>query len=265
MADRDLREKIVCRISGKDTMERRSIQEAIERLDKLVWKMSNNFHQKVPHLDMDDLYQQGCLGIITAWQKFDPTKGTAFITYANWWIYKYIQNFCSAMEYSLTLNSQNQKLYKTLCMSQGSTHSVTMSASNQALAALAKSNTGLTKKLDQDEFSAEDDNLDVAETEESYSPLINKVLDNLKMQLMPREYYVVVASSGLLHDQPLSTQDISERLDVTEKTVKDILEKYSGMLRTAIESISGQVGNACLELCDGMVREFSGAEPETIS
>ena len=46
-------------------------------------------------LDVDDLIQEGCLGLMEAIDRFDPERGTKFLTYAVWWIRKFMQESVS--------------------------------------------------------------------------------------------------------------------------------------------------------------------------
>ena len=46
-------------------------------------------------LDVDDLIQEGCLGLMEAIDRFDPERGTKFLTYAVWWIRKFMQETVS--------------------------------------------------------------------------------------------------------------------------------------------------------------------------
>lgn len=236
---RSAKDKIVCRLYGNDKAKTYRIEDALKCLDKLIWKMANSFHMKIPHIDIEDLYQQGCLGVISAWQKFDDTKNIAFITYANWWILKNIQIFCSQNEYAVSLNTQNQKLYKEYCMmSNDAIGDLPATGKNAALARLAKSNNGLTKKLDKDEFSEEDSNLNRLETNEVYGPMLENLLQELKKKLAPKDYYIVVGIHGLQHPSPLTVKDICLRLGVPKDYVNNVLAAHADIIETTLASLS---------------------------
>ena len=56
------------------------MKELVENNINLVWSVVKRFSFK-GH-DMDDLFQTGCVGLVKAADRFDPTKGFQFSTYA---------------------------------------------------------------------------------------------------------------------------------------------------------------------------------------
>lgn len=48
---------------------------------------------RTPGVSLDDLIQEGQLGLVQAIHRFDSTVGTRLGTYARWWITAYISNF----------------------------------------------------------------------------------------------------------------------------------------------------------------------------
>ena len=42
---------------------------------------------------LDDLIQEGALGLMRAAWQFDSERGTLFLTYAGWWVKKYMQDY----------------------------------------------------------------------------------------------------------------------------------------------------------------------------
>lgn len=72
--------------------EKRAEKRAIERMIKgnlrLVVKVAKSFHYRTErtYLKMEDLLQEGCIGLHRAAERFDPEVGCKFSTYAYWWI-----------------------------------------------------------------------------------------------------------------------------------------------------------------------------------
>lgn len=52
----------------------------VERHFPLVWSLVNRLGVRGP--EREDLFAAGCLGLVKAWKRYDPARGTAFSTYA---------------------------------------------------------------------------------------------------------------------------------------------------------------------------------------
>ncbi|MFN3421031.1 MAG: RNA polymerase sigma factor RpoD/SigA [Armatimonadota bacterium] len=63
--------------------------QLIEANLRLVLSIASQFAQKTI-VPLEDLVQEGCLGLIRAVDKFDWRRGNRFSTYAVWWIRQYI-------------------------------------------------------------------------------------------------------------------------------------------------------------------------------
>lgn len=87
--------KLALQIKAGNNQARKTF---IERNLKLVVSIAKRFQNR--GLDMDDLIQEGNIGLIKAVEKFDVTKGFKFSSYATWWIKQ-------AIEQALTTKSRN--------------------------------------------------------------------------------------------------------------------------------------------------------------
>jgi len=53
----------------------------------------------------DDLFQEGCIGLIKAYNKFDPSLGFKFSTYATWWVRQAILSSLTSSSRTIRLPS----------------------------------------------------------------------------------------------------------------------------------------------------------------
>lgn len=87
-------EELCVLAKGGDTEARNQLLENnlsfIQQQANKIWGQSGN-----GRIDVDDLIQEGCFGLMEAISRFDPERGTKFLTYAVWWIRKFMQEMVS--------------------------------------------------------------------------------------------------------------------------------------------------------------------------
>jgi RNA polymerase sigma factor (sigma-70 family) len=58
-------------------------QQLIEDNLELVRFIARQLHGRMPHLELDDLIQEGSIGLMAAAREFDPDRGASFRVYAS--------------------------------------------------------------------------------------------------------------------------------------------------------------------------------------
>ncbi len=80
--------------------------QLVKEYQPLVWKIVKRRGRMCPQIAWDDLFQEGCCGLLKAIRRFDPTRGSSLAWYAEICIQKAVTRF-------IELNSSVVKLSET--------------------------------------------------------------------------------------------------------------------------------------------------------
>ena len=232
-------------------------QEALEKLTKanLRFVVSVAKQYQNQGLSLEDLINEGNLGLIKAAYRFDVTRGFKFISYAVWWIRQSILQALAEQSriVRLPLNRVGtlNKIGKTFSVLEKEFKrdpSASEIADELEMTTLEVSDTlkisgkhiSLDAPFNQD---TESRLLDVLENEEMPSPDHILMDDSLKIEienalscLSQREAEVVKFYFGLGREHPLTLEEIGERFRLTRERVRQIKKKAIKRLRHASRS-----------------------------
>ena len=202
-------------------------------------------------LPLNDLINEGNLGLIKAAKKFDETKGFKFISYAVWWIRQSIMQALAEQSriVRLPMNksgaiNQIRRAYAELEQKYEREPTEEELAEILEMKPNEVRNTlgAEVKQMSMDAPFGEDESgslLDVLENETTGPTDANLVFnDSLKVEtlralstLTAREREVIMMSFGIGHDNPFTLEEIGDAMGLTRERVRQIREKALQKLR----------------------------------
>jgi RNA polymerase primary sigma factor len=228
--------------------------DALEKLTKanlrFVVSVAKQYQNR--GLSLQDLINEGNLGLLKAAKRFDPSKGFKFISYAVWWIRQTIHQALA----------ENSRLVRLPVNKINTMHKITQATSrleqefgreptSEEVAEITKmteadvkmsiQNYARTVSMDAPLGGEDDDgNLyDVTRDESAVSPENELLKESLKTEVTrtlstipPREADVLKFYFGLAPiQQPLLIEEIARRLDISPERVRQIKDKAIRRLR----------------------------------
>jgi RNA polymerase primary sigma factor len=199
-------------------------------------------------LDMLDLINEGNLGLIEAAKRFDAGRNVKFISYAVWWIRQAVIHSLTAAsrvthvpqkisDQVLLMKRKIARLSSTL--GREPTREEIAAAMNltvsdvEGLALLESKEVSLNDRFDEDDQGLEEKISDPISPSVEYQIIkasIQQQVRDILEELDEKEATVLKLRFGLDDDQPLTLQEIGDRLKLTRERIRQIEQGAMGKL-----------------------------------
>jgi RNA polymerase primary sigma factor len=232
-------------------------QGALEKLTKanLRFVVSVAKQYQNQGLTLNDLINEGNLGLIKAAQRYDETRGFKFISYAVWWIRQSIMQALAEQSriVRLPLNrvSSLNKISKAFSLLEQKFQREPSAEELAEILEITEEEVAINTRISgrhlsiDAPFAGEEENslLDVLENETEQSPDAELMISSLARELeralatlTARESDVIACYFGLNGEHAMTLEEIGQKYNLTRERVRQIKEKATRRLRHSSRS-----------------------------
>ena len=250
--DRDEMSALWKRIQKGDNAAKNRMMEINLRL---VIPTAKRFHR--PGMELMDLIEEGNLGLMQAIEKFDPSKGYRFSTYAVYWIEQYIRKYLEEQSGSIKIPSHAWgslkrwfKAWNNLKEENGRDPSLKEMASELNLSArkvkaimdtlnAAMGVESLASLVGEEEEMTLEDVLSDDGKGNPHDVILhsenNSVLQDNLSTLPERDREILSLRFGLIDNEPKTLGEVAEEMSLSRERVRQIEERAVLQLRKAAQ------------------------------
>jgi len=233
--------------------DQRAIQRLVESNLRFVVKIANRFSGAGPSLL--DLINEGNIGLLQAARRFDPARNVKFISYAVWWIRQAIMQMLAEQSGPTRLPlKQAGLLYKIRTKTEELRHALDREPTAQELAGALGVSRREIEEIQR--VARRPVSLDSPVTEDSETAYLDLMADEdapavdhdllesslrseiagLLGHLAPREREVLELRFGIATDDPLTLEEVGQRLGLSRERIRQIEKKAKKRLQRLARS-----------------------------